>query len=137
MLGCGYGTFSRLEVGIKPLAPAVLTEIGALNARTEQHLVHIGVVDAEDLFVGVGNRTLGVEQVVFYPRRMSVLADTFPRRLVKDMAVGFLVQACLVGHSGLAYFEATAMGDVVDTEDVNQFGAESGILLGLWHSVFI
>ena len=80
------------------------------------------------------DRTFGVEQVVFYPRRVGILAYAFPRSLVKDMAVGVFVKACLIGHSGLAYLEATAVGNIVDTEDVNQLGAEGGVRL--CHSVF-
>ena len=88
-LDSGNGFLHRFEVGQEPLVGFVSgIEDLAFDARTQQHAVHLLVVERAEMAVANEEGQLRVEQFVSNARRLRVLVDALPGSLVESPAIG-------------------------------------------------
>ena len=120
LFGGGNCIFHSGQIRLEPFfAEAFVRKFRALNARTEQNAVHLLVVERlQDSLVNKSG-ALGVEQLIFYGRRLRVLINSLACRCDEQGIVGCRQLFAVFGQLGHADFQAPFVQRVVCGEDIN------------------
>ena len=117
------GALDGFEVRDKPFVGLTIdVESLPFDARTQENIVNLLVVERAEVLVANEEGEFGVEQFVADACRLCILVDSSLGSLIERLTAGSEPEDVVFVAGGFAHFETTLVRIVVDAEHVDELG---------------